>query len=84
MNGNIDALARELDGRRVDDELLRVTGVHANDDGVWVQVMLEPAGHDLVLHVHHGATAADALAALESWLAAAIEPPRVIEVVAQS
>ena len=84
MDANIEALARELDGRQVDDQTLHVNGVHPAAGDVWVQATLEPAGHDVVLHMHEGATVTDVLAALASWLHAPIEPPRIIEVVAKS
>jgi hypothetical protein len=83
MSAKIEALARELDGRQVDGQILRVTGVHPDEGAAWVQATLEPAAQDVVLHVHPGATTADVLATLASWLHAPIERSRIIEVVAK-
>jgi hypothetical protein len=82
MTDRTDPLTHELDGRQVDDHALHVTGTHLDKGTAWVQVTLEPGGRDLVLHIQRGATAADVLAALKSWLDRGLDMPRIIEVTA--
>jgi hypothetical protein len=76
----LDAIVTALDGQRLGEtSVLEVVGAHAVPAGLYLQVTIGDAT-ELVLHLEPGATADDALQALQELMVSAASWPHVVRV----